>query len=76
MLRTPVENLVDTDEEPVFAINLDNQVDGELAFGGVNGAHCTEILVYINSESTSYWQYNLTASNSMRQLWRQNSSSP
>ena len=46
-LRTPVENLVDTDEEPVFAFYLDNQVDGELAFGGVNSAHCTEILVYI-----------------------------
>ena len=26
--------------------------------GGVNSAHCTEILVYINLESTSYWQLN------------------
>ena len=33
--------LVDTGEEPVFAFNLNNQVDGELAFGGVNSAHCT-----------------------------------
>ena len=40
-LRTPVENLVDTGEEPVFAFYLDNHVDGELAFGGVNSAHCT-----------------------------------
>ena len=56
--RTPVVNLVDTGEEPVFAFYLDNQVDGELAFGGVNSAHCTEILVYMNLESTSYWQVN------------------
>ena len=35
---------------------LDNQVDGELAFGGVNSARYTEILVYMNLESTSYWQ--------------------
>ena len=53
-----MENLVDTGEEPVFAFYLDNQVDGELAFGGVNSAHCTEILVYMNLESTSYWQVN------------------
>ena len=55
-LRTPVKNLVATGEEPVFAFYFDNQVDGELAFGGVNSAHCTEILVYMNLESTSYWQ--------------------
>ena len=53
-----MKNLVDTGEEPVFAFYLDNQVDGELAFGGVNSAHCTEILVYMNLESTSYWQVN------------------
>ena len=57
MLRTLVENLVEIGEEPVFAFYLDNQVDGELAFGGVNSAHCTEI-VYMNLESTSYWQVN------------------
>ena len=54
--RTPVENLVNTGEEPVFAFYLENQIDEELAFGGVNSAHCSEILVYINLESTSYWQ--------------------
>ena len=52
-----MESLVDT-SELVFAFYLDNQVDGELAFGGVNSAHCTEILVYMNLESTSYWQVN------------------
>ena len=49
---------MDTGEEPVFASYLDNQVNGELAFGGVNSAHCTEIFVYMNLESTSYWQVN------------------
>ena len=56
--RTPVENLVDTGEEPVFAFYLDNQVDGELAFGGVKSVHCTDIFVYMYLESTSYWQVN------------------
>ena len=57
-LRTPVQNLAVTGEKPVFAFYLANQVDGELAFGGVNSAHRTEILVYMNFESASYWQVN------------------
>ena len=32
----------------VFAFYLADQVDGELAIAGVDNAHCTEILVYMN----------------------------
>ena len=60
-LRTPVQKLMDTGEEPVFAFYLDNQVDESWHL-------VTEILVYMDLESTSYWQVNWDGL--VRQLWR------
>ena len=45
--------------EPVFALFLGNQVDGELTIGSLNSAHYTGDFLYTNLESTSYRQVNL-----------------
>ena len=58
-VRTPVEGLVDAGAEPVFALYLGNQVDGELTIGSLNSAHYTGDFVYTNLESTSHRQVNL-----------------
>ena len=39
--------------EPVFAVFLSNQVDGELTFTSLNSAHHTGGFVYTNLERTS-----------------------
>ena len=57
-VRTPVESLVDTGEESVFAVYQDNQVDGEVTISGVNNVHHTGFFVYTNLESTSCRQVN------------------
>ena len=57
-VRTPVESLVDTGEESVFAVYPDNQVNGEVTIGGVNSVHHTGFFVHTNLESTSYRQVN------------------
>ena len=57
-VRAPVESLVDTGEESVFAVYPDNQVNGEVTIGGVNSVHHTGFFVYTNLESTSYRQVN------------------
>ena len=59
--RTPVENLVDAGEGPVSAFYLDNQVEGKVAVGGVNSAHCTGDFVDTNMEGTSQWKLTWTA---------------
>ena len=47
------EGLVDAGAEPVFAFYLENQVNEELAIGGVTSAHYTGDFAYTNLESTS-----------------------
>ena len=54
-VRTPSKSLVDTGEQPVFAFDLDNQVEREL----------TGVFVYTNLKRTSYWQLLRTDRSSM-----------
>ena len=38
-VRNPIEGLVNASVEPVFAFDLENQVDEELNIGSVNSEH-------------------------------------